>query len=152
MVCASWSKVSAIWLWVNWNVGKLTCWRRDLNDNNIFLWIQIPLAKTKRTRSVRRTKHVFSRVQNCWKLRIYSSIFFLLYFKELQRFLLWIYNPFTPNHYTIQFGFINWIDDADWPPQRVSELAFQALALRQSEFTLTKKLFTVANLHFQLIW
>ena len=32
------------------------------------------------------------------------------------------------------------------------ELAFQALALRQSEFTLTKKLFTVANLHFQLIW
>lgn len=43
----------------------------------------------------------FSRGQNCWKLRIYSSIFFLVYFKELQRFLLWIYNPFTPNHYTI---------------------------------------------------
>lgn len=80
MVCASWSKVSAIWLWVNWNVGKLTCWRRDLNDNNIFLWIQIPLAKTKRTRSVRRTKHVFlggKTVENWEYIPPYSSFFIL---------------------------------------------------------------------------
>ena len=60
---------------------------------------------------------------------------------------------------TGEFSIINLVDNVNWPPQIVSKLTFRALALCQTPSdegptleTLGWKLFTVANLRYQLSW
>ena len=32
-----------------------------------------------------------------------------------------------------EFGFISWVNNANWPPKKIQKLTFRALALRRSE-------------------
>ena len=44
---------------------------------------------------------------------------------------------------TGKFGFINWVDNVNWPLQRVSKLTFRALALRQSEWNSLRSIYVI---------
>lgn len=90
-------------------VGELTCrevdilakWTKALTTITYSSGLKYLLPRPKEQDQCVEENMFSLRGKEYVNMRICSSIFFLLYFKELQRFILWIYNPFTPNHYTI---------------------------------------------------